>query len=148
MDTAARLEAIEAIKQLKARYFLCMDTKDWHGFGAVFSEDCVMDMSKEAPPGVDPAVMVFRGREQIVAAISHALTSVVTLHHGHTPLIEIVGDDAATGVWALEDNFHFEDGGHMHGYGHYHEKYRLIDGQWHIVDTSVTRLRKVVTAGN
>ena len=39
MDTAERLEAIEAIKQLKARYFRCMDEKDWDGQVAVFALD-------------------------------------------------------------------------------------------------------------
>ena len=34
MDTVERLDAIEAIKQLKARYFRCMDTKDWDGLRA------------------------------------------------------------------------------------------------------------------
>ena len=29
---------IEAIKQLKARYFRCMDTKDWDGFAGVFRD--------------------------------------------------------------------------------------------------------------
>ena len=29
---------IEAIKQLKARYFRLMDTKDWAGFRAVFTD--------------------------------------------------------------------------------------------------------------
>ena len=36
-DPARRLLEIEAIKQLKARYFRLMDTKDWKGFAAVFA---------------------------------------------------------------------------------------------------------------
>ena len=44
MDTVERLEAIEEIKQLKARYFRCMDTKDWHGFTTVFAPDARMDV--------------------------------------------------------------------------------------------------------
>ena len=32
LDRVSRLEAIEAIKQLKARYFRAMDTKDWDAF--------------------------------------------------------------------------------------------------------------------
>ena len=34
MTTVDELLAIEEIKQLKARYFRCVDTKDWEGFGA------------------------------------------------------------------------------------------------------------------
>ena len=41
MDDLERLVAIEEIKQLKARYFRCMDTKDWEGFAEVFAPDAV-----------------------------------------------------------------------------------------------------------
>ncbi|MBK6739384.1 MAG: nuclear transport factor 2 family protein [Haliea sp.] len=34
---------IEAIKQLKARYFRTMDTKDWPAMRQVFCDDVVMD---------------------------------------------------------------------------------------------------------
>ena len=37
MDRLDRLEAIAAIHALKARYFRCMDTKDWAGLEAVFA---------------------------------------------------------------------------------------------------------------
>jgi ketosteroid isomerase-like protein len=40
---------IEAIHQLKARYFRTMDTKDWDGLAAVFTEDVVIDMTGEGP---------------------------------------------------------------------------------------------------
>jgi hypothetical protein len=33
----------EAIKQLKARYFRTMDTKDWAGMRQVFTDDVVVD---------------------------------------------------------------------------------------------------------
>ena len=32
---------IEAIKQLKARYFRTLDQKDWAGYRAVFTDDVV-----------------------------------------------------------------------------------------------------------
>src|SRR6185312_2545365 len=43
MDLAERLAAIEEIKALKARYFRCMDEKDWPGLQAVFTPDVVCD---------------------------------------------------------------------------------------------------------
>ena len=45
---ASRLADLEEIKQLKARYFRLMDTKQWDAWGDVFSEDCSMD---SGPPG-------------------------------------------------------------------------------------------------
>ena len=48
------LWAIEEIKRLKARYFRCMDTKDWVGFEALFAVDAVFDMRSGRGDGADP----------------------------------------------------------------------------------------------
>ncbi|NKR95383.1 hypothetical protein GS483_24965 [Rhodococcus hoagii] len=37
---------IEAIRALKARYFRLMDTKDWDGLAAVFTDDVTIDMTE------------------------------------------------------------------------------------------------------
>ena len=50
MDAAEELLAIEQIKQLKARYFRCMDTKDWDGLRAVFAPNAVLDVTGETGP--------------------------------------------------------------------------------------------------
>lgn len=34
---------------------------------------------------------------------------------------------------------------HLHGYGHYHEKYRRVDGTWLISYRNLARLREVHT---
>jgi hypothetical protein len=44
LSTAEQLAEIEAIKQLKARYFRLMDTKDWEGFAKVFASDVEVDV--------------------------------------------------------------------------------------------------------
>lgn len=38
---------IEAIRRLKARYFRCLDTKDWAQLEAVFAPDVEIDMRGE-----------------------------------------------------------------------------------------------------
>ena len=43
MDAAAQLLAMEEIKQLKARYFRFVDTKDWEALSTIFCEDAVFD---------------------------------------------------------------------------------------------------------
>ena len=48
MTEIERLTALEEIKELKARYFRCLDTKDWAGLQAVFSDDAEFDMRGEA----------------------------------------------------------------------------------------------------
>ena len=140
MDEVERLIAIEEIKQLKARYFRCMDTKDWDGLAGVFAPDAVMDMSGET--GGDDGVV--RGRAEIVEFVRGAIESVETVHHGHTPEIEITSPSTARGIWAMEDRLRWRDGGPlrtMHGAGHYHETYERIEGEWFIRTTTLTRLR-------
>ena len=45
-----RLLAIEEIKQLKARYFRFLDTKDWAGLTTVFTPDAVSNPSVNGVP--------------------------------------------------------------------------------------------------
>ena len=42
------MDDVEAIKQLKARYFRTVDTKDWAGMRQVFADDVVIDVTEEA----------------------------------------------------------------------------------------------------
>jgi len=43
MNEIERMVAIEEIKQLKARYFRCLDTKDWLGYQCLYTQDAVMN---------------------------------------------------------------------------------------------------------
>jgi hypothetical protein len=138
MDALERLIAIEEIKQLKARYFRCMDTKDWEGLANVFSPDAVLDHTA-AEVGHQ-----VRGARTIAEFIRDAIRDVVTVHHGHMPEIEIVSPTAAQGIWAMEDKLRWPEGAPMrtmHGYGHYHEEYVRVDGEWKISLNRLTRLR-------
>jgi uncharacterized protein (TIGR02246 family) len=133
-----RLVAIEAIHQLKARYFRGIDTKDWDLWGDVFTEDATLTI---ADIGMDMA-----GRDAIVQGVSGALTGATTVHHGHMPEIKITGPDTARGIWAMYDYVEWpplEDGSRvgLHGYGHYHEEYVRQDGTWRIARSRLERLR-------
>ncbi|WP_373863621.1 nuclear transport factor 2 family protein [Nocardia vermiculata] len=69
-------------------------------------------------------------------------------HHGHTPEITLTSNTTATGIWAMEDQLWWTNGDveeHLHGYGHYHEKYRKVDGKWLISYRNLTRLRVTQT---
>jgi hypothetical protein len=66
---------------------------------------------------------------------------VVTVHHGHTPEIELTSATTARGIWAMEDMLRWPDGREMHGYGHYHETYELVEDAWRIKTSTLTRLR-------
>lgn len=144
LDPLRTLEAVEAIRCLKARYFRCLDTKDWNGFAAVFAPGAVMDMAEAA--GGDPLPdATSRGPLDIAAYVRRSVEGMVTVHHGHMPEIEVTSDTTAEGVWAMEDLLRWSgpDGttGGLHGFGHYHETYEKVDGRWLIATIRLTRLR-------
>jgi uncharacterized protein (TIGR02246 family) len=133
-----RLLDIEAIKNLKARYFRCMDQKTFEGWNQVFTRDAHLEVP-EGNASVD-------GRQAIIDYVSGVLTGVRTVHHGHMPEIEITGPDTARGTWAMFDYVEFPpapDGARvgLQGYGHYHEEYVREDGEWRISRLHLSRLR-------
>jgi uncharacterized protein (TIGR02246 family) len=128
------MDDVEAIKQLKARYFRTMDTKDWAAMREVFADDVVMDTTSSGGG-------VVTGADDFMAFLRQAIGEVVTVHHGHMPEIELTTSTTATGVWAMEDMLRWPDGTELHGYGHYVETYAKIDGTWRITTSTLTRLR-------
>jgi SnoaL-like domain len=133
-QTLDRLINIEDIKQLKARYFRFMDTKDWAALRGVFTDDARMDIDG----------FVTDGGDAIIAFMSGALAALTTVHHGHMPEITFVDTSNAAGIWAMYDYVQFPGDGlpqGFWGYGHYHDTYRRQDGEWRIVTTRVDRLR-------
>ena len=135
----ARLEAIESIRQLKARYFRLLDTKDWDAWREVFTEDFEGEVHGPHP------VIAFKGRDQMVETNRRVLAEAPTVHHGHTPEIELTSADTATGIWAMVDVVTLGEG--FTGYGHYHEEYRKVDGEWRIARLRLTRTHLVPGAG-
>ena len=142
MDPAKQLLELEAIKRLKARYFRCLDNKDWEGWAKVFTEDATLEfdlaVSTLGRPGMPAPKLV--GREVLVKEVSRLLAVSETVHHGHMPEIELLSDSQARGIWAMQD---IVDYGHnvLHGYGHYHETYAKKDGEWRISSSHLTRIR-------
>jgi len=144
MDEIDRAAAVRDIEQLKARYFRTMDTKDWAALESLFTPDLVADF-RDATPEHQPAMLI-RGAKPYLAALAPMLADVVTVHHGHMPEIVVESDAAARGVWAMEDWLWPGETSplpfrHLHGWGHYEETYRRIDGIWRIASIRLTRLR-------
>jgi uncharacterized protein (TIGR02246 family) len=127
------MDDVEAIKQLKARYFRTMDTKDWAGMRRVFTDDVVIDTSEAGGT-------VATGADEFMAFLQQALDGAVTVHQGHMPEIELTSDTTATGTWALNDIVIFPNGIRLDGYGHYHETYAKGPDGWRITTSKLTRL--------
>ena len=128
------MDDIEAIKQLKARYFRTLDTKDWAGMRRVFTDDVVVDTSEAGGE-------VVTGADEFLTFLQHVLDATVTVHQGHMPEIELTSSTTATGVWALNDIVIWPNGTRLDGYGHYHEQYaKGSDGTWRIASSKLTRL--------
>ena len=136
-----QLEAVEAIRQLKARYFRTMDTKDWAGMREVFTDDVVMDTTASGGG-------VITGADEFMAFLEDALGGATTVHHGHMPEIELTSATEATGTWALQDLIIWPDGSRLLGYGHYHETYRVVGDGWRIARSTLSRLHMDFTAGD
>jgi hypothetical protein len=136
-------EDVEAIKQVKARYFRLMDTKDWDGLAGVFTDDVDIDVTSEGG-GVTHSV------EEYMPFLINVLGDVTTVHHGHMPEVELTSPTTARAIWSFEDELWWPDGAplkYMHGYGHYHETYEKTAGEWRIKTMRISRLKRVLEKG-
>lgn len=144
-----QLVAIEDIKRLFAARLRCLDAKEWDRYGDFHTEDVVSASWVDLPGGSAPSATAPQvvGREALTSAIKAALggpVHVTTVHHGHNPEIDVLSPVSARGVWAMEDRLWWTNGDHeewLHGFGHYHEEYRRVDGRWLISARTLTRTR-------
>ena len=141
MDAVQKLVEIEAIKQLKARYQRAVDTKDWELMRSVLAPD--------ARSVYSDGKYAFEGSDAIVKFLADGLGSpeIQSMHHAHTPEIEITSETTAKGTWYLEDfviSARPSDGAPhgtvLHGTGIYHDDYVKIDGAWYIRETGYERI--------
>lgn len=136
-----RLIAIEEIKNLKARRIRAMDEKRWADYEDMHAEDHVSDTY-----GGAPAV----GAKANTERLAEVLRDITSIHHAHTPEIVVLSDDSASGIWAMEDRLFWKQGGEdhwLHGYGHYHERYRKGPKGWQFVYRRLTRIRVDMSTG-
>jgi hypothetical protein len=139
LDRLARLEAMEAIRTLKAKYFRCLDCKLWDELPGVFTKDLQV---------ITPEGLIYADSGAHYAAkLRESLTGSVSCHQGFTAEIDVIDETTATGVWAMQDVIVWDTAHPQYGWksilgrGHYHERYRLEDGAWRITRLTLTRLR-------
>ncbi len=140
MNDIEKLFAIEAIKQVKAKYFRFVDSKNWDGLQGLFTPNVAIDISDDVPGGR------VTGSAKFVEMARGPLHDSVSVHHGHCPEIEITSESTATGVWAMEDLIRWPEGSavpirSLQGFGHYYESYVFVDGRWLIDSMTLKRIR-------
>ena len=126
-DALESLLAIESLKQLKARFFRCLDDRDYGEMRTLFTEDAVIGITTGRH---------FHGIDSFLAYLGDpANRPTRTVHHGHLPEIEITSATTATGTWALHAYAEFDgrDGPcSMHRFGRYRDEYCKQGGVWKI----------------
>ncbi len=149
-----RLVAIEEIKRLVAKRIRCMDTKNWEEYPSTHAPDMVLDSFGNLPADLKPnsaaGAGTAMGRDAVTAAVRKLVDPLTTVHHAHTPEIDILSPATARGLWAMEDRLSWQNGDKIeeaHGWGHYHETYVKIDGRLMIKSRKLTRLRVDTTPG-
>lgn len=120
-----RLEDIEAISQLKYRYWRFLDLKRWDELAALFMPDATVCYSS--------GTYEFAGVAAIMKFLTESLSrerGSVTIHHGHHPEIAVDGD-TATGIWALYNYMYNvkENRGIRIG-AYYEDRYVRAAGEW------------------
>ena len=139
LDPLQILVEKDAIRELKARYFRFLDTRQWDKWTEVFEPEFEHEMEYEQQQINGP-------REKFVEFVSAALAGIVTVHHGHNPEIEITSPTTAQAIWPFVDRLqpapeNTAGGITLTGYGHYHETYVKSEAGWRIKTQRVTRLR-------
>jgi len=123
----ARLESIEAIRQLKHRYFMACDRKEPEAV-----RQCFVDGPIDIEYG---RVDNFGCADDMVAVYTrYACEShIVEMHHAQNPVITLLSETEAQGVWGLYYyliNTQRDEVTQLGGF--YEDRYRRERGEWKI----------------
>ena len=128
------MEDIEAIKKLKAKYFRCVDKKLWDEMEEIWVEDAVADYGM--------GIELLQGRKAILEFLKKNLgrDTMISVHQGHNPEIEITGDITARGVWVLNDRLIIQTIATLNGWRYYEDEYVKVKGEWKKKSTKITNI--------
>lgn len=131
-ERVQRLEDIEEIRQLQAKYQRCLDTRDFDGVADCFAEDVVSAYGN--------GTMAYEGKENVLAFLKKVMTRhIPSTHLIHGGEIDVEGEFAHA-KWYLEDYLN-----HrifllkLHGAAIYDVDYAKHDGRWQIRKIGYTR---------
>ncbi len=99
LPSIGELWDIEQIKQLKARYFRFLDTKDWTAYRTCFTDDFCSYAGDASEP-------IASSGDAFVALAERLFPKggTLTVHQGQMPEIELTGERTATGIWSMSSS--------------------------------------------
>ncbi|MCQ2181300.1 MAG: nuclear transport factor 2 family protein [Bacteroidales bacterium] len=123
-ERITRLEDIEQIRSLQAKYQRCLDTRDFDGLSDCFSEDVVSSYGNGS--------MSYEGRDAVLGFLRDKMSlDMPSSHLIHGGEIEVGDASAASAKWYLEDFLlHRKFMVKLHGAAIYSVEYVKRDGRW------------------
>lgn len=143
-------KACREISNLKARYFRALDTKDFDTLFGLIADDACIDFRGVASSGDQSAIPSIDGDAGLMdgktfkAFLFDLVPQLTTIHQGSMPEFSDAGDGKMACIWAMEDLVWYPEGQgprFLHGWGHYHERYRRENGAWIIEWLKLTRIK-------
>ncbi len=138
--TNDELDDLEAIRQLKSRYFRLMDTQQFDAWHTCFTADISARYEGVPRATADlPVDVEIEGCDALVDGIRALMTGAKSMHQGFMPEITLKSASTAEAIWAMFDYVRLPTC-HFKGWGHYHEQYVKQGGEWRISKILLTRL--------
>lgn len=126
--------AFHELAQVKARYCRLLDNKDWPALSELLTEDMEFDLS-DGNPDVSPIT----GRDNVLNAVQTSVAGAKTVHQVHAPEFDLRGGEASV-IWAVQERVVWDNGTSLTAYGHYHDRWVRVAGQWKIAALRLTHL--------
>lgn len=132
-ERITRLEDIEAIRQLQAKYQRCLDTRDFESLAECFTDDAVSSYGN--------GKMAYEGKEAILEFLRGAMTTKMpSTHLIHGGEIDWKDASNASATWYLEDYLlHKVYKLKLHGAAIYYVDYRKDEEGWKICSIGYKR---------
>ena len=132
-ERVQRLEDIEEIRYLQAKYQRCLDARDFDGLAECFTDD--------ATSSYCDGKKVFHGKDEILHFLMDVMSlSMPSAHLIHGGEIDWIDPSSAKAKWYLEDHLHHQKYlVQLHGTAIYECEYTKVDGAWKILFIGYTR---------
>lgn len=139
-ERISRLESIESIRYLQAKYQRCLDTRDFDGLAECFTDDVVSSYGNGS--------MSYQGKEAVMGFLCSVMKlDMPSTHLIHGGEIDILSPDTATAKWYLEDHLlHEKFLVKLHGAAIYTVQYLKTEDGWRIKEIGYERCYEYVEA--